>query len=79
MLKETIRVSERNETLTIKNVGLDLALIIRVNSNLTALRKDNASRPRSPRVTLVNPRIIMGRNPIRTSYASIITMARRAI
>ena len=35
MLKETIRASERNETLIIKNVGLDLALIIRVNVTKT--------------------------------------------
>ena len=64
MLKETTRISKRNETLIIKSVGLDLALIIRVDFDLTALRKDNTSRPRSPRVTLDNPRIIIGRNLI---------------
>jgi hypothetical protein len=64
MLKETIRASERNETLIIKSVGLDLALIIGVDFNLTTLRKDNASRLYSPRVTLVNPKIIIGRNLI---------------
>ena len=37
MLKETIRVSERNETPIIKSVGLDLALIIGADSNLTTL------------------------------------------
>jgi hypothetical protein len=37
MLKETIRASERNETLIIKSVGLDLALIIGADSNLTTL------------------------------------------
>jgi len=37
MLKETIWVSKRNKTLTIKSVGLDLALIIGADFNLTAL------------------------------------------
>jgi len=37
MLKKTIYVSKRNETLIIKSIGLDLALIIGVNSNLTTL------------------------------------------
>ena len=37
MLKETIWLSKRNKTLIIKSVGLDLALIIGVDSNLTAL------------------------------------------
>jgi hypothetical protein len=37
ILKETIWVSKRNETLIIKSVGLDLALIIGVDSNLTIL------------------------------------------
>ena len=37
MLKETTWGSKRNETLIIKSVGLDLALIIGVDSNLTAL------------------------------------------
>ena len=69
--------------LTIKSVGLDLALIIGADSDLTTLLKDNASRLRSPRVTRVNPKIIIGRNLIRTSrigsYISIITAVRRAI
>ena len=37
ILKETIWVSKRNETLIIKSVGLDLALIIGVDPNLTTL------------------------------------------
>ena len=37
ILKETIWVSKRNKTLTIKSIGLDLALIIGVDSTLTAL------------------------------------------
>ena len=37
MLKETIRASKRNKTLIIKSVELDLALIIGVDSDLTAL------------------------------------------
>ena len=49
---------------TIKSVGLDLALIIGTDSNLIALQKDNASRPYSPRVILVNPKIIIGRDLI---------------
>jgi hypothetical protein len=69
--------------LTIKSIGLDLALIIGADSNLTTLRKDNASRPRSPRVTLVSPRIIIGKTLIQISrtksYVFIITTARRAI
>ena len=67
--------------LIIKSVGLDLALIIGADSNLTTLRKDNVSRPRSPRVTLVNPKIIIGRDLTRGtgSYVSIITAARRDI
>ena len=83
ILKETIRASERNKTLTIKSVGLDLALIIGADSNLTTLLKDNASRLRSPRATLANFKIIMGRNLIRTSgigrYVFIITAVRRVI
>ena len=83
MLKETIWVSERNETLTIKSVGLDLALIIGADSDLTTLRKDNVSRPYSPRATLVNPKIIIGRDLTRRKgterYVPIITTARRAI
>jgi len=68
--------------LIIKSVGLDLALIIGADSNLTALRKDNASRPYSPRATLVNPKIIIGRDLIRRRktrrHVPIITVARRA-
>ena len=79
MLKETLWISERNKTPTIKSVGLDLDLIIGADSDLTTLRKDNVSSLRSPKVTLVNFRIIISRNPIRTRYASIITAARRAI
>jgi len=37
MLKETIWVSERNETLIIKSVGLDLALIKGADFDLTTL------------------------------------------
>ena len=37
MLKETIWASERNKTLTIKSVNLDLALIIGADSNLITL------------------------------------------
>jgi hypothetical protein len=81
MLKETIRASERNETLTIKSVGLDPALITGADSNLTTLRKDNASRPRSPKATLANPKIIIGRDLTRGtgSHISIITAVRRDI
>jgi hypothetical protein len=64
ILKETIRASKRNEMLIIKSVGLDLALIIGVDSNLTTLRKDNVSRPYSFRVTLVSYRIIIGKTLI---------------
>ena len=83
MLKETIWASGRNETLIIKSVGLDLALIIGVDSNLTTLRKDNISRPYSPRAMLVNPKIIMDRDLTRRRGTGrripIITTARRAI
>jgi hypothetical protein len=48
----------------IKSIGLNLALIIGVDSDLTILRKDNISRPYSPRVTLVSPRIIIGKTLI---------------
>ena len=48
----------------IKSVELDLALIMGADFNLTTLLKDNISRLYSPRATLVNPRIIIGRNPI---------------
>ena len=82
-LKEITRGSKRNETLIVKSVGLDLALIIGVDSDLTTLRKNNASGLRSPRVTLVNPKIIIGRNLIRICrigrHVSIITTVRRAI
>ena len=64
MLKETIQVSKRNKIPTMRSIGLDLALIIKVNSNLTTLWKDNMSRLYSPKVTLVNPKIIIGRNLI---------------
>ena len=37
ILKETTWGSKRNETLIIKSIGLDLALIIGVDSNLTTL------------------------------------------
>ena len=37
ILKKTILASKRNKTLIIKSVGLDLALIIGVDSNLTTL------------------------------------------
>jgi len=83
MLKETIWVSKRKETLIIKSVGLNLALIIGEDSNLTALWGDNVSRLRSPRATLVNPRIIIGKNLIQISgikrYMFAITAAERAI
>jgi len=48
----------------IKGVGLDLALIIGADSNLTTLQKDNISRLYSPRATLVSPRMIIGKNLI---------------
>jgi hypothetical protein len=50
--------------LIIKSVGLDLALIIGVDSNLTIPWKDNIRRPRSPRATLVSPRIIIDKTLI---------------
>jgi len=78
-LKETIWGSERNETLTIKSVELDLALIKGADSDLTTLRKDNVSRLCNPRATLVNPRIIVGRNHRTKSYVAVITAARKAI
>ena len=83
MLKKTIWASKRNKILIIKSVGLDLALIIGADSNLTTLRKNNISRPRSPRVMLVNPKIIISKDLIRRRgtgrYIPIITAARRAI
>ena len=76
-------MSKRNKILIIKSVGLDLALIIGVDSNLTTLRKDNISRPRSPRAILVNPKIIIDRDLTRRRgtgrYVPIITAVRRAI
>jgi len=78
-LKETIWAGKRNETLIIKSVELDLALIKGADSNLTTLQKDNVSRLYNPRVTLVNPRIIIGRNYGTKSYIAVITMVRKAI
>ena len=67
----------------IKSVELDLALIIGADYNLTALKKDNISRPYSPRVMLVNPKIIIGRDLTyrrgTRRYIPIITTVRRAI
>jgi len=77
-LKETIQGSERNETPTIKSVELDLALTKGADPDLTTLQKDNASRLRNPRATLVNPKIIMGRNRGTKSHAAVITAARKA-
>ena len=48
----------------IRSIGLDLALIIKADSNLTTLQKDNISRLYSPKATLVNPKIIIDRNLI---------------
>jgi len=62
----------------IKSVELDLALIKGVDPNLTTLRKDNISRLRNPRATLVNPKIIIGRNRGTKSYAAVITAVRKA-
>jgi len=78
-LKETIWGSKRNETPIIKSVELDLALIKGADSDLTTLRKDNVSRLRNPRATLVNPRMIIGRNRGTKSYAAVITAVRKAI
>jgi len=67
----------------IKSVGLDLALIIGADFDLTALWKDNVSRPRSPRATLVNPKIIIDRDLIYRRgtgrHVPIITVVKRAI
>jgi hypothetical protein len=49
---------------TMKSIRLDLASIIGVDSNPTTLWKDNVSRLCSPKVTLVSPRMIMGKNLI---------------
>jgi hypothetical protein len=64
ILKETIWASKRNKILIIKSVKLDLALIIGADSNLTTPQKDNVSRIHSPKATLVNPKMIIGRNLI---------------
>jgi hypothetical protein len=69
--------------LIIKSIGLDLALIIGVDSNLTTLWKDNVSKLCSPKITLVSPKMIIGKNLIQISgtksYIFVITVARRAI
>jgi len=78
-LKETIWGSKRNETPIIKSIKLDLALTKGADSDLTTLRKDNVSRLRNPRATLVNPRIIIDRNYRTKSHTAIITAARKAI
>jgi len=64
MLKKTIWASERNKIAMIKSVGLDLALTIGADSNLTTLQKDSVSGLYSPRATLVSPKIIIGKNLI---------------
>ena len=83
ILKETIQASKRNKTPIIKSIRLDLALIIGADSNLTTLQKDNISRPYSPKVILVNPKIIIGRDLTyrrgTRRYIPIITAVRRAI
>ena len=79
MLKKTIQASKRNKTPIIKSVGLNLALIIGEDSNLTALQKNNISRLRSSRATLINPRIIINRNRGTKSYIAVITTVRKAI
>jgi len=63
----------------IKSVKLDLALIKGADPDLTTLQKDNVSRLCNPRATLVNPRIIIGRNRGTKSYVAVITTARKAI
>jgi len=63
----------------IKSVELDLALIKGADPDLTTLQKDNVSKLRNLRATLVNPRIIMGRNYRTKSYAAVITAVRKAI
>ena len=66
-----------------KSIGLDLASLIRVDFNLTTLRKDNVSRFYNPKATLVSFRIIIGRNLIKASrtknYMFIITAVKKAI
>jgi len=78
-LKETIWGSKRNKTPIMKSVELDLALTKGADPDLTTLRKDNTSRLHNPRVILVNPRIIIGRNRRTKSYIAVITAARKAI
>ena len=63
----------------IKSIGLNLALIIRADFNSTTLQKDNISRFYSPKATLVNPKIIIDRNPIWINHIPVITAVRRAI
>jgi len=65
--------------LIIKSVELDLALIKGADFNLTTLWKDNISRLCNPKVMLVNPKIIIGRNYRTKSYIAVITAARKAI
>jgi len=83
MLKGTIWASERNKTLMIKSIVLNLALIIGEDFNPTALRENNVSRLYSPRVILVNHRMIIGKNLIQISgikrHVFAITAAERAI
>jgi hypothetical protein len=66
-----------------KSIGLDLASIIGADFNLITPQKDNTSRICSPKVTLVNPKIIISRNLIQISgtgrHASVITAAKKAI
>jgi len=50
--------------LIIKSIRLDLVLIIGVDFNLITLWKNNISRFYSFRVTLVNFKMIIGRNLI---------------
>jgi hypothetical protein len=64
ILKETIQASKRNKILIIKSIGLDLTSIIGVYFNLTTSQKDNMSKIRSLKVTLVNFKMIIGRNLI---------------
>ena len=48
----------------IKNIGLDLTLIIGADSNLITLQKNNISRFYSPKVMLISLKLIMGKNLI---------------
>jgi hypothetical protein len=83
MLKKTIQVNKRNKIPIIKSVGLDLTLIIGADFNLITLQKNNVSRIYSPKVTLVSPKIIIGRNLIQINgtwrYMSVITITKKAI